>query len=114
MQRVIAGPDIIGKVCPYCQSAFEPGGPLAVCTACRMPHHAACWAHNHGCTTFGCSEMPYESVPGRFLPAPRRAERSQRRAVDPLTNANDEPDFSLWLGILGAIVTAFLLAAFLP
>ena len=44
----------IGKICPYCKCAFEPGDNIVVCSDCDMPHHMDCWVENQGCTTFGC------------------------------------------------------------
>ncbi len=47
-------PDYIGKICPYCKTAFVMGDEVVVCSACEMPHHKDCWIENQGCTTFGC------------------------------------------------------------
>lgn len=48
----------VGKTCPYCQTPIKPGVPVAVCSACGMPHHAECWRENGRCTTFGCGGQP--------------------------------------------------------
>ncbi|MGI6294808.1 MAG: RING finger protein [Armatimonadota bacterium] len=45
----------VGKTCPYCQYPIKPGEPVIECGQCGMPHHKACWEHNGGCTTYGCS-----------------------------------------------------------
>ena len=45
----------IGKVCPYCKTAFTEQDEIVICSACDMPHHKDCWIENQGCTTFGCS-----------------------------------------------------------
>lgn len=58
MPRTNAGPDVAGKMCPFCQTQIGPNAPVHVCDACNMPHHAECWDHNQGCTTFGCSCCP--------------------------------------------------------
>lgn len=47
--------DYIGKICPYCKTAFKPGDDIVLCSACDMPHHKDCWIENQGCTTFGCT-----------------------------------------------------------
>lgn len=47
-------PDYIGKVCPFCKTAFQFGDDIVVCSECAMPHHKECWIDNCGCTTFGC------------------------------------------------------------
>ena len=44
----------IGKVCPYCKTAFTEADEIVVCSSCEMPHHKECWIENQGCTTFGC------------------------------------------------------------
>ena len=54
----------VGKTCPYCQTPIKPGVPVAVCSACGMPHHAECWHENGRCTTFGCSGRPAGSDAG--------------------------------------------------
>lgn len=47
--------DYIGKICPYCKTAFTPEDDVVMCSACEMPHHKDCWIENRGCTTFGCT-----------------------------------------------------------
>lgn len=44
----------IGKICPYCKTAFTEEDEIVVCSDCEMPHHKDCWIANKGCTTFGC------------------------------------------------------------
>lgn len=46
--------DYVGKICPYCKTAFTEDDDVVVCSACDMPHHKECWVENQGCTTFGC------------------------------------------------------------
>lgn len=46
--------EYIGKICPYCKTAFAEGDEIVQCSACEMPHHKDCWIENQGCTTFGC------------------------------------------------------------
>lgn len=50
-----AGPGLAGKNCPYCQAPIKPGVMVHSCETCGIPHHAECWQHNGGCTTFGCA-----------------------------------------------------------
>lgn len=45
----------VGKTCPYCQHPIKPGVNITTCAKCGIPHHADCWDHNGGCTTFGCT-----------------------------------------------------------
>lgn len=46
--------EYVGKVCPYCKTAFTEEDDIVVCNSCEMPHHKSCWVDNKGCTTFGC------------------------------------------------------------
>ena len=46
--------EYIGKICPYCKTAFAEDDEIVQCSACEMPHHKDCWIENQGCTTFGC------------------------------------------------------------
>ena len=46
--------DYIGKICPYCRTAFANGDDVVICSECNMPHHKECWIENQACTTFGC------------------------------------------------------------
>lgn len=50
----------VGKICPYCKTEIKEGDEVKVCPECGIPHHAACWEENKGCTTFGCKEQHYE------------------------------------------------------
>lgn len=52
--------EYVGKTCPYCKTEIKEGDEVQVCPECGIPHHAACWEENHGCTTFGCKEQHYE------------------------------------------------------
>ncbi len=44
----------VGKICPFCKTAFNEDDEIVVCSNCDMPHHKDCWIENQGCTTFGC------------------------------------------------------------
>ena len=46
--------EYIGKICPYCKTAFRAEDDIVLCSQCDMPHHKDCWVENQGCTTFGC------------------------------------------------------------
>lgn len=46
--------DYVGKICPFCKTAFQETDHIVVCSECDMPHHKDCWIENQGCTTFGC------------------------------------------------------------
>jgi hypothetical protein len=46
--------DLIGKICPFCQTPIKQGVAVTICSLCNTPHHSECWQENNGCTTFGC------------------------------------------------------------
>lgn len=83
--------EYIGKVCPYCRTAMQPGEQVVVCPECKVPHHAECWQENRSCTTYGCrgglmaaprgSPTPVEVEPGPdtwpVRPYPAGAWRAQ-------------------------------------
>lgn len=47
--------EYVGKICPYCRTAFQEKDTIVVCDTCEMPMHLSCWQENQGCATFGCS-----------------------------------------------------------
>ncbi|MBI3099028.1 MAG: trypsin-like peptidase domain-containing protein [Planctomycetes bacterium] len=59
-----------GWTCPACQGHLRAGDPIAECTTCGAPHHAACWERAGACRAYDC--LPAAGGPaGRSLPAPR-------------------------------------------
>ena len=50
-----------GKTCPYCQFPVKQDSQVALCPACKVPHHRECWHENGGCTTFGCKETTFRA-----------------------------------------------------
>lgn len=69
-----------GRSCPYCRFAFKPGIALAVCWACRAPHHADCWGDNGGCAVIGCRAGPAGTTPIALTePLPTVASASRLR-----------------------------------
>lgn len=52
--------EYVGKICPFCKTEIKEEDEVKVCPECGIPHHAACWEENKGCTTFGCKEQHYE------------------------------------------------------
>lgn len=61
---------VVGNTCPYCQTVIKPGVPSQTCPACAVPHHAECWQHNGGCTTYGCQYGSSGQSPSHPLPSP--------------------------------------------
>ena len=75
----------IGKTCPYCRFPIKIGAPVAVCDACKTPHHQDCWQENGGCTSYGCARAPgarpqpvatAAGYPASVTVAPRRSAGS--------------------------------------
>ena len=63
--------EYVGKICPYCKTEIKEGEEVKVCPECGIPHHAACWEENKGCTSCGCSEQCGEtqcSSPANICP----------------------------------------------
>lgn len=48
--------EYVGKICPHCKTEIKEGDEVKVCPECGIPHHAACWEENKGCSTLGCKE----------------------------------------------------------
>lgn len=48
--------EYVGKICPHCKTEIKKGDEVKVCPECGIPHHAACWEENKGCSTLGCKE----------------------------------------------------------
>ncbi len=64
MAGQIAGQDMAGKTCPYCQAPVKLDEQVVVCDYCKIPHHLDCWQANGGCTTFGCTvSQPVHTTP---------------------------------------------------
>jgi hypothetical protein len=60
----------IGKTCPYCRFPVKPGEQVLVCPACKVIHHADCYAENQGCTTYGCRGSATAAPPQSAAPTP--------------------------------------------
>lgn len=43
----------VRRRCPFCHDALQATS-IALCASCATPHHAACFAQNHGCSLLGC------------------------------------------------------------
>lgn len=87
MSGQIAGHEVTGKTCPFCQTPIKPNESVFVCDRCAIPHHLECWQANGGCTTFGCiatsappiaqhpnQQSAYDNSPQPYIqpnPAPR-------------------------------------------
>ncbi len=82
MGITVAGLEVAGKICPYCQMQIKHGDSIYICDACRIPHHIECWQHNGGCTTFGCTEV---WAGGRNAPPPPPVLRQQNGYHQPST-----------------------------
>ncbi|MEN6546556.1 MAG: RING finger protein [Armatimonadia bacterium] len=106
----------IGKTCPYCRFPLKPGEQVMTCPACKLPHHADCWAENQGCTTYGCRGVAPTPAPtfggGGGLPTTRPVT-PQRPVADVLGEMGFNPQeaeldgrgtTALIIAILGILV----------
>ncbi len=53
-----AGPELTGRVCPYCRFPLKEGVAIEACGSCGAVHHAECWRDNCGCSVTGCVNGP--------------------------------------------------------
>lgn len=74
----------VGKTCPYCQYPIKPGVSVTTCEKCGIPHHADCWDHNRGCTTFGCTGASAHSMHSQSV--------TTAPSVIDLSNTMNEPE----------------------
>jgi len=51
-------PAAAGSTCTICQTTIAAGEEVTACPQCRLGYHAACWAENGGCATYGCPAAP--------------------------------------------------------
>lgn len=65
----IAGPELTGKVCPYCRFPLKEGAGIETCSACGAIHHAECWQDNAGCSVTGCVNGPSNTTATHFVPS---------------------------------------------
>lgn len=101
----VAGPDLAGKTCPYCQAPIKPNVHVHVCDACGIPHHAECWRDNGGCTTFGCSNASSGS------PAPVQPQPVQPQPVHPMPQVYGHPGQVLRYIGAGLLITVIAVIA---
>lgn len=64
----VAGPELTGKVCPYCRFPLKEGAGIETCTACGAIHHAECWQDNAGCSVTGCVNGPSNTTATHVVP----------------------------------------------
>ncbi|MDD4493071.1 MAG: RING finger protein [Eubacteriales bacterium] len=108
--------EFIGKTCPFCKTAIQPGEDMKVCHACGMPHHQNCWEENKGCTTFGCAEQqidrhsnstqsPPPSAPPTYLSGGSHTQSQSVREII----AEAESDRMVVIPIIFALIGVVLL-----
>ncbi len=64
----VAGPELTGKVCPYCRFPLKEGASIETCGACGAIHHAECWQDNAGCSVTGCVNGPSNTTATHVVP----------------------------------------------
>jgi hypothetical protein len=75
--------EVVGKVCPYCQSPIKRGVAVVTCPKCNIPHHQECWNENHGCTTYGCQNASSGAFGREPSHTPRRFWTDRRQPIQP-------------------------------
>ena len=61
-KRLKANKVIEGKPCGWCAEPFTFGEEVAICTSCRLPHHASCWDQKQGCSGLDCANQPLKQL----------------------------------------------------
>ena len=85
-KRLKANKVIEGKPCGWCAEPFTFGEEVAICTSCRLPHHASCWDQKQGCSGLDCSNQPLkqlEQVAGAPAAAGKKKELPPGRMLCP-------------------------------
>ena len=78
-KRLKANKVIEGKPCGWCAEPFTFGEEVAICTSCRLPHHASCWDQKQGCSGFDCANQP----PSRLEPVPSAPAAAGKKELPP-------------------------------
>ena len=69
----MTAPTYVGRTCPLCRTPIQPDSAVAVCSACGVPHHRACWEHHGRCTTPGCPGMAFDPAAESMPSTPEAA-----------------------------------------
>jgi len=79
----IAGPELTGRVCPYCRFPLKEGVAIETCDSCGAVHHIDCWQDNNGCSVTGCVNGPATTTATHAVAAPTAAMVSAAAAAPP-------------------------------
>ncbi len=63
-----AGPELTGRVCPYCRFPLKEGVAIEACASCGAVHHIECWQDNGGCSVTGCVNGPSNTTATHVIP----------------------------------------------
>ena len=69
----------LDAACPYCGTCDHE--PVRTCPTCAVPHHAACWDENRGCTVYACpGDAPRPGLRASWRAGRRAGGHGMRRA----------------------------------
>lgn len=74
-RRLKANPKIQGQPCGACETPFELGDDVSICSECEAAHHTACWDERGGCSTAACANAPLE----KLAPEPAAASAGEAK-----------------------------------
>lgn len=111
-----AGPELTGRVCPYCRFPLKEGVAIEACTSCGAVHHIECWQDNGGCSVTGCVNGPSNTTATHVVPpatAPATAVATYPAPPPPPPSSKPPPPtsdrrFPTAAVIAGAVVVALL------
>ncbi len=108
-----AGPELTGRICPYCRFPLKEGAPIETCGACGTVHHHECWQDNAGCSVTGCVNGPANTTATHVL-TPATATQPATAATAPPPQPPQKPPppasrrYPTGAILTGAIVVALL------
>lgn len=75
------------QTCAACHTEIRAGETAHACPECAATMHADCWRENHGCATYGCSQVNLEqfeeNAPGMEAKTPATVETVAANRNDP-------------------------------
>jgi len=79
VRKLRANKVIASQPCAACGGVINFGADAAVCNACQLGHHAACWDRKGGCAGEGCLNAPLQQL--EPPPAPAAAPAAVGRGM---------------------------------
>ncbi len=109
-----AGPELTGRVCPYCRFPLKEGVAIETCGSCGAVHHVECWQDNSGCSVTGCVNGPANTTATHVAPpAAAPATTPAAYAAPPPPPSKPPPPPTNNRSPTGAVVAAAAVVALL-